>query len=247
MDDARSRPPSRHDPPVKNQEIKIPRLGRRESEPHSAEISNLFEVLETNFPQDRVTWDLHHYFRYQEKEIDVQFDISFFRDLDIPYALPSYRASDFQNCVPELAVNILSKSTWAKDLSLNLDTCRILKIPCYVVYSAYRVGPFVYKPPFLRVYLLQDDGEYHLHEIREIATAEGGQTPLDPQALVDLKPHLPFQLGLMKRQILYKGNSPTYRLILVDPATGEIFQTRREQAEQRVRELEEEVKKLRGN
>ncbi|MHA1765802.1 MAG: hypothetical protein ACTSVK_06020, partial [Promethearchaeota archaeon] len=42
---------------------KRPRLGRRESEPHSAEVSYLYDVLRTNFPDDRVMWDLHHYFQ----------------------------------------------------------------------------------------------------------------------------------------------------------------------------------------
>src|SRR5271157_3610046 len=40
----------------------LPRIGRRESEPHSAEVSYLHDVLEANFEGSRVFWDLHHYF-----------------------------------------------------------------------------------------------------------------------------------------------------------------------------------------
>ena len=39
-----------------------PRLGRRESEPHSFEITRIYDILATNFKDDRTIWDLHHYF-----------------------------------------------------------------------------------------------------------------------------------------------------------------------------------------
>ncbi|NMC08243.1 MAG: hypothetical protein GYA24_23760, partial [Candidatus Lokiarchaeota archaeon] len=48
-----------------------PRIGRRESEPHSAEISYLHDVLTVNFPQHHAIWDLHHYFTLENEEIDV--------------------------------------------------------------------------------------------------------------------------------------------------------------------------------
>jgi len=54
----------------------VPRLGRRENEPHSAEVTYLHDVLTTNFPNDRTLWDLHHYFRKEGMDIDLQFDIS---------------------------------------------------------------------------------------------------------------------------------------------------------------------------
>ena len=61
-----------------------PRLGRRESEPHSAEITYIHDILTTNFPTGRAVWDLHHYFLgikdpLKGKEIDIQFDVSFFK------------------------------------------------------------------------------------------------------------------------------------------------------------------------
>ncbi len=100
----------------------VPRLGRRESEPHAAEVSYLYDVLSTNFPDDRATWDLHHYFTFEGEEIDIQFDISFFRGFKVPYPISSYRASEYQNRVPTLAINVLSKSTWRVDLSVTLDS-----------------------------------------------------------------------------------------------------------------------------
>jgi len=57
---------------------KKPRLGRRESEPQSEDITYLYDVLMTNFPNSRALWDLHHYFLINGNEIDLQFDISFF-------------------------------------------------------------------------------------------------------------------------------------------------------------------------
>ena len=96
-------------------EESVPRLGRRESEPHSIEITYLYNVLKTNFIKSRVMWDLHHYFIYKGEKIDLQYDISFFKDFDLPDALPSYESKEHNNKIPDLAVNILSKSTWRKD------------------------------------------------------------------------------------------------------------------------------------
>ena len=59
------------------------RLGRRESEPHSAEVSYLFEVLSTNYPSHRTLWDLHHYFGNDREQFDIQFDISLFLNFSI--------------------------------------------------------------------------------------------------------------------------------------------------------------------
>ena len=129
-----------------------PRIGRRESEPHSIEITYIWDVLKTNFPSDRTLWDLNHYFIVNEKEINLRLDISFFRDLSIPYTLSSYNASDYENRIPDLAINILSKSTWSFDLSENVDLCRMVQIPLYIIFAPYHVASETYKPPFLRVY-----------------------------------------------------------------------------------------------
>jgi len=79
-------------------------------------------------------WDLHHYFKvgyeWSDKgdECDIQFDISYFRDLRIDYEVPSYKAWDHGNRVPTMVVNILSKSTWQYDLSDHVEKCKLLKI-----------------------------------------------------------------------------------------------------------------------
>ncbi len=74
---------------AKQQPGPTPRLGRRDSEPHSSEISYLHDVLTTNFPNDRTIWDFHHYFIVDDEKIDLQFDISYFRGLQIDTELPS--------------------------------------------------------------------------------------------------------------------------------------------------------------
>ncbi|MGV9205049.1 MAG: hypothetical protein ACOC44_13640 [Promethearchaeia archaeon] len=74
-------PPDLYDP-------NEPRLGRRESEPHSAEVTYIHDVLTSNFPESRTIWDLHHYFIGRKgplkgQKIDIQFEISFFENLFI--------------------------------------------------------------------------------------------------------------------------------------------------------------------
>ncbi|MHA1733083.1 MAG: hypothetical protein ACTSU5_14140 [Promethearchaeota archaeon] len=49
--------------------------------------------------------------------MDLQFDISFFLNWDFPRSLSSYKTSEFGNRVPDLAINVLSRSTWRGDLS----------------------------------------------------------------------------------------------------------------------------------
>ncbi len=105
-----------------------PRLGRRESEPHSHEITYLYDALTHNYPNYRIIWDLHHYFSFQGERLDIQFDISFFMDLDIPitYDLSSYNAEKYGNKVPTLAINILSNSTYGKDLRETMNFVQAL-------------------------------------------------------------------------------------------------------------------------
>lgn len=191
-----------------------PRLGRRESEPHSFEINYLHDVLRSNYPDDRVIWDLHHYFNHIGEEIDIQFDISFFRDLKIPYTLSSFRSSEFNNQKPTMVVNIFSKSTWKNDLGLNMDTSRLLEIPIYVLFSPYLSSPKTYKAPFLRIYILKEDGDYHVKETREVCLDDGGV--LDDKKLIDVENIVPFHFGIMKAKKRHQGDLPLYHLILVD-------------------------------
>ena len=117
-----------------------PRLGRRESEPHSDEINYLYDVLTTNFPDDRAMWDLHHYFTVDDLKIDLQFDVSYFKDMHIPERLSSYKAEKYNGRVPNMAINVLSKSTWKTDIGENLDYCRRLQIPLYIVFTTYHIA-----------------------------------------------------------------------------------------------------------
>jgi len=191
-----------------------PRLGRRESEPHSEEITYLYKVLHLNFPESRTMWDLHHYFMVETEELDIQFDISFFKDLKIPYSLASYRASKFNNRVPTMAINILSKSTWQMDVGIHVDYCRLLKIPLYIVFSSHNIIKAIYKPPFLRAYILKPNGDYHIQDLKQITMREGDAT-LNREALIDVSEIIPFKIGIMELAIRHEGDSLRYRLILM--------------------------------
>ena len=94
--------------------------------------------------------------------------------LEIPFAISSFHASKYQNRVPTLTINVLSRGTWRNDLSDTLDYCRLLKIPIYAVFSPYNVATRPYKPPFLRCYILRPNGSYLQQELREITLKAGG-------------------------------------------------------------------------
>ncbi len=217
----------------------IPRLGRRESEPHSAEISYLYDVLTTNFPEDRTIWDLHHYFKKQGMEIDIQFDISFFRGLQIPYTLSSYHADQFNERVPNMAINILSKSTWRSDIAEKVDFCRLLAIPLYVVFPSYQVAIDYYNPPFLRAYILQLDGTYKTYEVRKVALKPEGKMDLD--ALIDVSNIVPFRLGLLERDQKHQDDESLYRLGLFEPEKNQLLLTVKEKKDLIINEQNQKI------
>lgn len=226
-----------------------PRLGRRESEPHSWEISYIHDVLSTNFPNDRTMWDLHHYFKKNDLDIDIQFDISYFKDLDVPYTLSSYHAEEFENKVPTMAINVLSKSTWRSDLAEKVDYCQMLKIPIYIVFPSYHVSVELYKPPFLRAYLLQDNGKYKTIDIRKVIKQKEDDHNFD--YTIDLTKFVPFKIGLVKLKKKHQKDQGLYRLVFIDSNTQEILLTSDEKKSQLIEEqaikiekLESEVKKL---
>lgn len=220
-----------------------PRVGRRESEPHSAEISYLFDVLRTNFPNDRVMWDLHHVFKDvldvdgEASEIDIQFDISFFKDLAIDQELPSYIAAEHGNRVPTMAINVLSKSTWPFDLSDHVDKCRHLGIPLYIVFPAYHVATSMYRPPFLRAFIMQGDAkEYTVCDLHQALLKEGEHLTADrcgEDKLIDTSGIVPFRIGLMERRVKVKGGLSAWRMVLVHPTEPRLLQTRLEQEKAR--------------
>jgi len=232
-------PPDLYDPSQ-------PRLGRRESEPHAAEVTYLRDVLATNFPKGRALWDLHHYFIaskgvFKGKKIDLQLDVSFFKELTIPVALPSYDATMYEGKVPDIGINVLSKSTWRADIGENVETCRDLSIPVYVVFSPYLVTSKRYAPPFLRAYILQEDGFYKVEELRAITIEEGGA--IDETQVLDLSDKLPFRLGLMQLKQQFLGSKPLFRLILIDPLEMRVLPTRREKEVEEAKKETELVKK----
>ncbi len=205
--------------------VEVPqRLGRRESEPHSKGIMELHDVLVANFPSDRTLPDLHHYFRVKDEKIDIQFDLSYFRNFQLDYELSSYDADKFQNKSPDLAVNILSKSTYLKDLGYNVDLCKEIGISVYVIFSTHNFSVRLYEPPFLRVYLLRDGKEYEVKTIRGEALDETGN--LIKENMVETSPLLPFNIGVVKRGVKFEGGTDTYKLILINPKTLEIYKTK---------------------
>jgi Uma2 family endonuclease len=218
-----------------------PRLGRRESEPHSAEVTYLHDVLKTNFPEGRVFWDLHHYFiapkgALEGKKIALQFDISFFRKCKLSYALSSYDARNHEGRVPDIAINVLSKSTWQTDISEHVEACQDLSIPVYVVFSPYLATSKRYAPPFLRAYILQANGEYKEEELRELTVQE--EQEINQEKIIDISAKLPFRLGLIQLKQKYIDGKHLYRLVLLDPSKPKILPTRRE------KELLEAKKKI---
>lgn len=252
-------PPDLYDPDA-------PRLGRRESEPHSAEVSYMHDVLNTNFPNSRTIWDLYHYFIGKQgtlkgEEIDIQFDISFFKDLRIPYTLSSYKAQEHNGKTPDLVINVLSKSTWRNDLSEVVDKCKDLEIPVYVVFSPYKVTTKIYHPPFLRAYILQENNNYKQEELDQITLEEG--EAINEEKIINLKDKLPFSLGLMKLKRTHKGKQNLYRLAFIDPSVPRVYPTELEkkledkdkaieekdkaieEKDKTIEEKEEEIKNLR--
>ena len=229
----------------------LPRLGRRESEPHSMEVTYLYDVLTTNFPHGRALWDLHHYFIPSKgvlkgNRVDLQFDVSFFKELTIPFAIPSYDATMHEGKVPDICINVLSKSTWRADLSENVDACKDLSIPVYVVFSPYKVTSKRYAPPFLRAYILQKDGTYKEEELRSITLEEGGA--IDETKLIDISDKLPFRLGLMRLKKQFLGRKSLFRLVVLDALEMRVLPTQRtkevEEAKKEAEEAKKEAEKL---
>ncbi|TFG18349.1 MAG: Uma2 family endonuclease [Promethearchaeota archaeon] len=226
-----------------------PRLGRRESEPHSIEVTYMHDVLALNFPTGRVLWDLHHYFvgktsPIKGKKIDIQFDISFFKELSIPHTISSYNSSKYDQKIPDLAVNVLSKTTWRNDLSENVDVCKNLKIPVYAIFSPFKVASSIYNPPFLRVYILEQDGSYREEELRSITLKEGGE--LDPKKIIDTSAFLPFRLGLMQLNQQHDGELPLFRLIFIEPSELKIFPSSVEKAKAEAQEAKAEAQEAKA-
>jgi len=225
------------------------RLGRRESEPHSKEVSYLYQILSDNLPNCRIFWDLHHYFpgRTLDSKLDLQFDISLFKDLNEPHELSSYKSEEYDNRVPDLVINVLSASTWEKDIISIPNDCLFLKIPLYIIFAPYHVASNLYMPPFLRIYSLNDLGFYNEITLRKLASKEGEHT-IEFSNLYDLRPILPLLMGLQERQTLHKSGGKRYQIIFVDPQTREVLKNKEEKrADEEKKRADKYLELLRKN
>jgi len=234
---------TRHAAPPELHILEPPRLGRRESEPHSLGLYRIYDILTTNFPKDRVIIDLHHYFYLKGEKIDIQFDLTYFKNMNLKYTLSSFDSAKFDNKVPVMAVNILSKSTYLKDLGYIRDLCQELKIPIYVIFSTHDFSISLYKPPFLRVYILNGEGTYTEKTIRRGIHDEEGRV-LETN-IIDISQIVPFKLSLRKSELVHEGGSPNYDLVFLDPVTNELYKTRTEQASAQAEKERERAEKER--
>ncbi len=208
-----------------------PRIGRRESEPHSLEVGYIHDVLVSNFPEHHALLDLHHYFQLNGDEYDLVFDVSFFMHFSLPYTLSSYRAREFQDRKPTMAINILSRSTWRGDLSDILDTCKLLEIPIYLVFFPFDVASKVYQPPFARAYQRMDDGAYSEQELRTVCIDTSGE--INEKQLLDFNHAVPFRVGIEELDGKHENMKKRYRLVFVKTDTAERLLSAKDQEKTR--------------
>ncbi|MHA1819212.1 MAG: hypothetical protein ACTSU2_04755 [Promethearchaeota archaeon] len=194
-----------------------PRLGRRETEPHSEEVSYLHDVLSVNFPNCRTISDLHHYFILNNIKIDILYDISFFIDWEFnDGALDSYDAAQFGNRIPDLVVNILSKSTYMNDLTNIKEFSLRLGIPYYIIFAPFNISAPAFNPPFLRVYELnRNNAKYNEITLNHVAIIEG-EDKINEKYIVNPGDGLPFNVGLMERKRRLYDGSKLYRMVVLD-------------------------------
>jgi len=221
---------TRHAKIEEYQEIELPRLGRRESEPHSLGIMRIYDILTTNFPEDRTLMDLHHYFYVKGEKIDIQFDLTYFKNFKLNYTLSSYDASKFNNRIPDMAINILSKSTYLKDLGYTTDICQELKIPVYIIFSTHDISVSFYKPPFLRAHILENN-KYNVVTVNGEIFDENNN--LIEKNIIKTSPILPFNIGLLKLSTYHESGTPNYTLALLNPKTNELLKTKSELEKER--------------
>jgi hypothetical protein len=171
--------------------------------------------------------------------------------MSIEQELPSYVAVEHGNRVPTMAVNVLSKSTWAVDLSDHVDKSRLLGIPLYVVFPAYHVATATYKPPFLRAYIYQaSTRQYGIHDLNQAIVKEGEALTHglceDSEKLLDTSSIVPFRIGLMERRVKVRGGLSAWRMILVHPTEPRILLTCAEQEKARADAFEKLVAQYKG-
>jgi len=203
-----------------------PRLGRRESQHHGLELMYIYNIISTNFPNLLALNDLNHYFLINEKKVNIQFDISIFKDFSLSGRIRSYDAEKFGNKIPIMAINILSKSTWRKDFSDNLEKCRLIKIPYYVVLFIQPIDSIdaeIYHYPSIRLYRLNSSGYYDYKVLSEILYDENNI--VNEEAILDCSDLLPFRIGLQKIKERDIEGKSLYRIIFIKKESLEMYLT----------------------
>ncbi|MHA1394985.1 MAG: hypothetical protein ACTSRZ_15880 [Promethearchaeota archaeon] len=120
----------------------------------------------------------------------------------------------------------------------------LLKIPIYIIFSSFYFNIDLYKPPFLRAYILDKSGDYKIRTLKNVSIDENGN--LIKQNLIDLRPHLSFMVGIKRSDIKHETNTYNYNMIILDAETLKPYKTNleilREKCEQ-VRKEREEIEK----
>ena len=125
--------------------------------------------------------------------------------------------------IPNFVLNVLSYSTWRVDLVENVDLLKYLGIHVYVVYTPFKtITSALYYPPFLRVYILNEDGSYKQIELRNETLTEGGV--INEKNIIDISDRVPFRIGLMKLKTKVDEKYPLYQFIFLDPSDQKILE-----------------------
>ncbi|MHA1819170.1 MAG: hypothetical protein ACTSVC_01770, partial [Promethearchaeota archaeon] len=176
-------------------------------------------------------------------------DISFFEDFKLDYLLYNYKSSEHNNRIPLVIINLMSRSTWRKDIGFVVDKCRSIKVPFYIIFSMYKLKVDDYDPPFLRIYEYNASiDNYRIYEIRDYAKEEG-KLEINEDYLYSHK-SLPFRVGLEKLKIGTPDTKNLARLLLVKKekleeliTPTELEKKRAEEAEKRAEEQRKRAEK----
>jgi len=221
---------------------RIPRLGRRDSMPHTNHIEYIRSVLKKNFPNDTTISDLWHYFQVEMQEEKFIPDIAFYETFKLDRDLKSYKSIEHGNKIPLLIINMMSQSTWKNDVSEIVKKCLKVKIPFYIVYTMYSIKVDEYEPPFLRIYEYKEEkNDYEIIEIRRYAKYEESEMIEEKNLYYNEK--LPFRVGLEKILNIIEGERES-RILIVDKKELKKLLSEKECVEYEKKKIEDEKKKI---
>jgi hypothetical protein len=175
--------------------------------------------------------ELHHYFEVGGDTIDIAFDVSCIPNADIPERLSSYTAADHGRVVPLVAINILSKSTWHRDIYQHSEECREVGIRHYVVFSPYHIGGRRLQPPLLRLYSNETQQSVRVVDVHRT------YSPSEPETILEI-PGTPFRFAAIPREERGQGGISLYRLIVLSNQSESLL-TNAEQAQQRAEQAQQ--------